>query len=98
MPIGKRLVSLSGLLRATNVEGVFYTAEYARLEIKITLADGSTDTKTIQGDAVPAVGVILFSDNPLDQRGGRFFEISPAPQPRPPREPQESSDGGRSPE
>lgn len=75
---GKRLTSLSGLLKADNVGGVLYLGDYATVEIKVTFQNGAKDSKTIAAGETRnmALALVLIEDNPLDAHG-KFFEVSP---------------------
>lgn len=73
----KRLTSLSGLLKADNVDNVLYVADYATIEIKVTFQNGAKDSKSFSaGDAREmAVAFVMLNDNPLEARGS-FFDVS----------------------
>ncbi|HZQ06052.1 MAG TPA: hypothetical protein VFD70_05690 [Anaerolineae bacterium] len=74
---GKRLASLSGLLKADNVDGILYLGDYESVRIEVTFQNGAKDSKVIavgeQRDA--ALALLLLNDNPLAARNS-FFEVS----------------------
>lgn len=79
---GVRVRSLSGLLRAENVQHILYVGDFRTVKIEVTLDSGSKDSKVISvGDDEPpmAFAIIVFEDNFLG-RGGRFYDLRP---PRP---------------